>query len=356
MDKSREFIDAIEPQTHYYTILSSAEFSDEKGRIITPDRATELIAGGTIGKVIFHALHYYHLQQLARWKNSHPRKLTVAWVFWSYEFYQLPPRLSQLYIGFSKRLLPRKLVAFHVQHFMHFLAGKVPSPFFSQRYYRRGIAHVDEFYAFLEHDYFSVYGHSAATAFHFLAYLDENDVRPQPGIEQNAVPGTIMVGHSGSPIINHAEVIAALDAAEISSTVILPLSYGKPAYIRKLKQYLQTFDRLELQLLEQFLPKEEYYALIASVRYFFLNAQCQQALGNIVYFLGSDVAVYLSRRSSTYTDLVRQGFHVFAIEDFFRDKQLLELTPEQGAENRSRIGALLNSRNVSLSWSRLLHH
>lgn len=355
--KAIEFIEEIEPKQHVYYFETPIKdsYSNEINWVKTEKEVYELIASKTIRKVVFHSLHTFQFSFLQKLREISSNQIKVAWVFWSFEYYQLPFNLSKLYSKECFQFKIRKFISILVENSLLFVRRKIKSPFFigSKRYFSQ-IETIDEFYSFVEEDFLEIFKKNKKTNYHFLSYLNFDDIAPTIS-SQNYTEKTIMVGHSGSPLLNHYEVLNKLKEKVIGLKIILPISYGNKGYIKKIKKEITADFNFDSTFLEKRLPKDEYYSLLSSVSVFFLNCYCQQGLGNIVFFLLNGTTLYLSEKSTTYLFLKRKGFFVYSIESLDEMDVINELNENEKNENKLKIKELIDNENVKKGWKRLLN-
>jgi len=351
--KAIEFVEKISPKTHFYYFQSSSEIKYLNINLIK-DKGTllNLIKENKIQKVIFHSLHYFQHDLMKEIKVTSQNKVKIAWVFWSLEFYQLPFNLSILYSKGNRKYLFRKYLSFFYENLLHLIKKNTDTPFnFLKSLYYRNIKNVDEFYSFIENDFDKIFP-DKTPSYSYLPYLDYNDIINIS--EKEIIKDKIMIGHSGSPLLNHLETCKIIEKYSLKEECLFSLSYGNKKYIKEIKQKLKTDFNFNYTILDQRLPLETYNKVLNSVSIFFLNAYCQQGLGNIVYFLNNNTAIYLSEKSSTFNFLKEKGFYIFSIEQIRKKEDIRELTKEEGKQNASLIRKKLDPNHVLDQWKILL--
>ena len=97
----------------------------------------------------------------------------------------------------------------------------------------------------------------------------------------------IMIGHSGNEIMNHIKVMESLRRlSEYPIQIVLVLSYGKKDYISCVKTYAQKhFHQENLEIIENFLPMDEYLRLLKSIDIAVFDQKGSAALGNLTPLL-----------------------------------------------------------------------
>ena len=163
-----------------------------------------------------------------------------------------------------------------------------------------------------------------------------------------------MLGHCGSPLLNHVEGFNKIQASNPNAKLLVPISYGNKRYIKHLKKVLLNRGHDTIEFLENRLQKEQYYSVLSSVSVFFLNSYCQQGLGNIVFFLLNGSTLYLSEKSTTFQFLNRKGFKVFSIESLSLDGKIILLSDDEKLINQSKIREMLEVNYVEKQWLKLI--
>lgn len=308
-----------------------------------------------IKTVVFHCFYYYNIYKIKKIKKVFTNQnIKFVWSFWSHEYYQLPHNLSKLYTGLSRRFLLRKVLSFHYLHFRYFLQKKVPFPFYlGAKHLKRNLNQIDLFCSFIEGDFNEVYSGENKPLRQQFAYITSESFKNTP-LDKNLNSNSIMVGHSGSPILNHYEILKYLEKIEVTNKIILPLSYGKQSYIKLLKSKLKSIKNLNINLIEKYLPENEYFHLLDEVGIFILNAKCQQALGNVIFFLWNGSKVFLSEESSTYKTYKKHSFHIYSIEKDLNQDSLVPLTLEQRIHNRKLIAEFIEPDAVIQQWKKMI--
>ncbi len=150
---------------------------------------------------------------------------------------------------------------------------------------------------------------------------------------QHKADGTIILGNSASPLINHLDVwneIKRMIPTERS--VIMPLSYGNLKYGAKIKLILKEASH-HIQFLDTFMPRDEYFQMMNESSYAIFGSMRQHAMGNIYNALSNDVKVFLYRDSVMFDYLREMGFVICAIEDIDDNSFNSPITVEEHNQN-----------------------
>lgn len=158
-------------------------------------------------------------------------------------------------------------------------------------------------------------------------------------IGQRVSGNKVLVGNSASFTNNHLEVFDLLQevakSTEAHLQVIAPLSYGdacfKQAVIEKGKACF--VDRF--QPLTDFMPIDDYVALIKQCGFVVMNHKRQQAVGNIVIMLYLGARVFLREENPTYQMLKGEGAVVNTLDELKAQPGLLKtpLTENEVTQN-----------------------
>ena len=134
---------------------------------------------------------------------------------------------------------------------------------------------------------------------------------------------TIQIGNSADPRNNHLEILDNLSRFKNNNIeIIVPLSYGNQEYAKEIIKRGKYIYNDKFKPLTDFLPREEYYAILSSVDVGLFNHDRQQALGNIFSLLYFGKKVYIKNDITTWDFLTSKGITVYNIYDL--DKLNLE--------------------------------
>jgi hypothetical protein len=356
-NKTVDFVNAIQPGQNLY-LNTVTHCANKKPEIYYGSVENFLKSNSqhSLKLVIFHSYNYFNKGDIGLIKATYPgQPVKFGWIFWSHEYYQLPEFFSKLYQGFSKKFYFQKLASYYVSQLSLFIKGKADFPvYLGLKSLKKTFKEFSVFCAFVKGDYEIVMKDNPGVHFRFSSYLTVNDF---PAIDNDLSQEKtgIMIGHCGSPILNHYEIIKSLSDMAVANAIFLPLSYGKKSYIRALLSAVKKLNNIHVTVQTDFLAKDDYYRKIGEVGYFILNSACQQALGNIVFFLWTGTKIFIQKNTSTYKTLTEQGFYVYSIEHDLTLAGLQPLTPEQKQHNFKLISVLLSEENIKNSWLSILN-
>lgn len=356
-NKTTKFINGIQPDKNVFiNIATQCSQKIEAISYISVSDFLRTASADAYKLVVFHSYSYSNRGDLKQVKAAFRKNaVKLVWVFWSHEYYQLPEFFSKLYRGFSRKYYLRKCIHFHAEYLLNYFKRKNPFPFYSGlRSFEKTFAQFDAMSSLIKGDYDLVMKKFPEVNYQFASYIWLSDF-PNIALDVNKEKKDIMVGHSGSPILNHYEVIEQLAEGNTGNAIYVPLAYGKSAYIADLqKEITSKFPALTIEFQTQLMDKEAYYRRVNEVGFFILNAYCQQALGNIFFFLWTGTKVFLRRETSTYKTLLEKGFYIYAIEDGFSPAALVPLTAAEQLKNRELVENMINDDRVSAAWMGLL--
>ena len=353
VSKTMEYVEQNEPGKHFYFVERGSTDGIPSAQLMQSRTQIEaLIKKEEIHQVLFHSLHYYQFRWLRHLQRSYP-DVRISWMFWSFEFYQLSFQVIKSYAPFSRQFLTRKLLFNLWENAIYFFKGRSLTLFpISKSKYQKVISGLNHFYSFNSKDFEQVFDFKQSVNYHFMSYLDETDLFVQTSEE--TIKNRIMVGHNGSPLLNHLEVIDYLSQVKCQEEILVPLNYGKADYISKLKTEMRLYPQLTIKTLEESLSMQEYYSYIADVEYFLLNSYCQQGLGNIIYFLYNNSTVYLSEKSSSYHFFKELGFTLNSMEDLLRGNVLTSINNDEKAINKQLVHQHFSREKVLKQWGDML--
>lgn len=155
------------------------------------------------------------------------------------------------------------------------------------------------------------------------------------GFEGKKIVGkNILLGNSASHTNNHLDAFDNLSASDISGRkIITPLSYGDTRYRDLIaSEGNKVFGDAFVPLID-FMPIDDYIAILQSCSIVIMNHLRQQALGNIVIGLYLGAKVFLDKENPIYQFFVNNNAHIYSIEDLAVEIHS-ELTDDQINSNR----------------------
>lgn len=166
----------------------------------------------------------------------------------------------------------------------------------------------------------------------------------------------ILVGNSASQTNNHIEIFNMLAKHDLGSRkIIVPLSYGDPAYRRNLITRGKEILGDAFMPLVDFLPLDQYCSIVASCNVVVMNHLRQQALGNIGAALYQGAHVFLDPINPVYQFFRAKGAFVHSTQDLVSNYlPLTGLPDEQVAKNRSVLEGFWGHEQIRANVEALL--
>ncbi|QYJ83757.1 TDP-N-acetylfucosamine:lipid II N-acetylfucosaminyltransferase [Shewanella aegiceratis] len=255
--------------------------------------------------VILHSLFSFSI--------NFPRHVTVVWIGFGYDYYDL-------ILPFHKTLLPKTK--------KHLLSKFKLIPFLKSFFYilnfrlngnvKRVINRVDYFCPVLFEEYELITSNYKQFNPKFLDWnygnLEDTLVK---GLMDRRVNGTnIMIGNSASATNNHFDIVEKISKRNLGNNkVIMPLSYGDRNYASCVKNLCVKRFGNKFVPLESFLPIDDYIEIQCSCSIVIMNHVRQQALGNIITALYLGAKVFLMESNPIFEYLKRNGLILFSISE-----------------------------------------
>ena len=315
----------------------------------------DIFARNECGAVIFHSLpkdYWLLLKHI-------PAEVKVFWLGWGYDYYDcllykaypdgllLPETKKLMDIQTPSHQVRKMLI--RLKRGIKTLAGKTVET------NSDALARVDYFCPVLEVEYKMSRELNSWFIPQFISWnygtaeddLGGNDIKF--GVTRN----NILVGNSATPENNHIEIFQSLrESVDLTNRkIIVPLSYGNTRY-RNLVVAIgkQMFGEQFVPLID-YMPIEEYIALLDSCGFVFMNHLRQQAMGNIFIMMMKGARLYINHQGIAYKWLVDKGAAVFAMEDLRN-----ELVPINTVEHEKNIAITMAhcGREIQLEKTRQL--
>ena len=255
--------------------------------------------------IIFHGMFW------GRWQTpilqKVPKNVKVAWVFWGGEIYS-----RQEYYNLFLAPLTRfanKLHA-HKHNVVKDTAWEIPLSLFNRIDYCLTDAHEEYMLGktlarcrceHLWYNYYSIQETIGAMA------------------DKQCSGNNVLIGNSSAIKNNHLDVLWRLQKSGLArslsdSKIIIPLSYGDQ-WIRNLviKVGRWMFGN-RLLALTDYMPRDEYNALMLSCSTMIIGYTQPAAQGNIITGLWLGMRVYLSEKCASYDYFNRIGCKIYSIE------------------------------------------
>lgn len=301
---------------------------------ISPNHFLEHIQSEQTDVVILHNLRSLPLHLI----HQIPSKVKVVWFAWGFDMYSRigsKPlvEVPNIYHTETKRLLRPTL-----KEWVYELARTIYKSL-KDKDLKKAVERVDFFSGVLPYEYQLMqsvpYFKAQPLEFRYknpqkvydVSQLDE--VKPKTGMN-------IMIGNSGDPANNHADIFKRLSTLELGDRkIIVPLSYaGNSRYKKQVKAMGERLWGNRFMPLEEFMPYYDYLKLLFSCRYRIFGHERQQSIGNIRQSFRSRSKVFLSETSIVYKQFTSQGFHISTIQHDLTQEGLTNYSDEETYINR----------------------
>ena len=317
----------------------------ENGELITSLDVTDL---GFYKRIIVN----YHTPFIGHFLLRRKSELTQAkliWIIWSGDLYKHPKFLTKAYTSRTMSVLPaEKIVQVWKKSVHHRILQVLGKP--NKFSFEKSFSQFDHVASIFEKDVKEaeeVLGVNAKLI--RFAFLSLEEMFSEDYLKNKPVLGNkIMVGHSGSPENNHLDVYHQIHhiLPENQVTILSPLSYGNPTFIKAVKSMGVEYFGDKFETLEDFIPRELYYKKLAEASIAIFNHKIQQAFGNILGLIFMGVKVFLNPENPIYIELSSHGIKVFDYSKMKKEDLLNPLSPEDVDSNRSIISMLFKEEKI----------
>ena len=148
----------------------------------------------------------------------------------------------------------------------------------------------------------------------------------------------VFINHSASRTGNHEFVLNYLAEHKLPDLkLILPMSYGNPRYLRRIKSLLAKSVHHDAIVLQNSLPYDSYVDMCAGAVCAIYGHRRQEAVGNIFIMLYIGARVYLRQQNPLLQDLRQLGLIVFCLEEDFPVFKLDPIAPSHIEQNRQKV-------------------
>jgi len=177
----------------------------------------------------------------------------------------------------------------------------------------------------------------------WMLYNDIDETIGKDLLEQYCQGSNIWLGNSATPENNHLEALARLAEFPLgTSKVICPLSYGNASYAERCSAAAEKILPGRMQILREFMDRNDYNRLMLSCPVVIMNHWRQQAVGNVLTALWLGARVYMSEKSTVYRHFANLGILIFTVE---KDLQVNNPHALQALSSEERI----HNQNILLA-------
>ena len=266
------------------------------------------------------------------WLRLIPKHLRVIWYAWGFEGYGVWPPLSK-YLYKEKTESWVKKNSKPVSKLRSALRD-LKVQYLGRRYLWR----VDEFVSVIHrtHEVYQVSGLlTDRTTYRFGTVGNSFSFEAMPAEEE--LGKHIQLGNSATPTNNHIEAIDWLAQMELGARrVIVPLSYGSDEYRDMVCAYGKKRLGDTFQPVTDFMPFDEYKALLSQCGIMIMNTIRPQGVGNILINLMNGAKVIVND-GPVYKTLKDWGVHLEIHSDVSRETFCDPLTRSEIEANRQSV-------------------
>lgn len=314
------------------------------------DNLTVLSTRKQVGKVLskggYDLLFLYSLHpQLYYILNFIPKDKIVIWWMWGFDVYfdymKLPPVIPlNLYkpITLSYQKAKESIKHDFLSYFYH-LFDNIRLK--CQR--KSALDRIDYFQPVLKTEFDELRRLYKIRAKEFY-YPDSWNINASfQGVKTKS--GNILLGNSATSSNNHLDVLGIIEGyCHHNQRIIMPLNYGEEKYKDWLTNAVERKDNI--QVISDFMPKDDYFNLVDNCSYACFGVIRQQAMANILYAIMTGIKVFLYKDSIPYKDLKKLGFVVYALEDVDKDSFNTPITHEEMEQNIRANAMEIERRNT----------
>ncbi len=294
-------------------------------RPVSPDWLASSVAKQAVNAADVVVIHYLDQAFVPLLQATSPK--FAVWHSWGEDLYPLlRARMPSLYLPTTTRLM-RRLRARQALNPGQ-LAGKLKKRFAAARNGDSGIRAALQKLDVAsmtpgEFDTFQRCWPGLKTRFQYFHYYSvEDSFLPGP---DRMTGRDILLGNSASGSNNHMEALEMLGELDLTDRrVFCPLSYGDASYARAVTSYGKKKLGDNFYPMTNFLALADYYAMIESCGFVFLNHVRQQAVGTIGAALYKGASVFLRPENPALTYFRETGATLFEVEEFDLSKVLGE--------------------------------
>jgi dTDP-N-acetylfucosamine:lipid II N-acetylfucosaminyltransferase len=157
----------------------------------------------------------------------------------------------------------------------------------------------------------------------------------------------VLLGNSADPTNKHLEVLEKLQRfVDFPIRIYCPLSYGDRDYADEVARAGSQAFGERFVALRQFMPFEEYLALLGEIDIAVFAHERQQAMGNTITLLGLGKKVFMRKDVSQWALFSEMGIMVF-------DVDLLDVSPMETSaaeNNRAIVTQQFSESNLKKQW------
>lgn len=254
-----------------------------------------------------------------------PKGVKFAWLGWGFDYYEyIFKKTDDLLLSNTLNLKKKsdKISKKTVKLLVLSILDTIIKPLCLKR--------ISSFSPVLKEDYDLIYNAKIIPFLpKFISWnyggLEDNLIKNFIGHRVNGE--SILLGNSASFTNNHMEVIDFLNELKClyDISTIVPLSYGNELYKNKIIEVGNAMLENSFQPVVDFMPIDEYVALIKQCGFVIMNHKRQQAVGNIIIMLYLGARVFLREENPTYIMLKKEGAVLNTVQELELNPKLIKL-------------------------------
>lgn len=260
-------------------------------------------------------------------------KVKFLWIGWGGDYYKYINK--NLFLEKTKKMKEESIKKndFSLQDFTKNLVKYFLFEKKVKRYEKDILKRINFFAPVLEEEYFLI---KKNISFFNAKFIDWNYGSLDNMIDYNnlGIKGNnILLGNSATFENNHIEILQKLNELNISTKIIMPLSYGDNQYKQFIYKYCNRLN-LNIEYLDKFIPIEEYNKIISSCSIVIMNHLRQQALGNIIISMYHGAKIFLNKQNPIFNYFMRLGANIYTIDKLNKESINSCLSEKEILENR----------------------
>lgn len=177
------------------------------------------------------------------------------------------------------------------------------------------------------------------------------------GSQRKFAETRIMIGHSGSPIINHIAILNALSAYKnenLKICLILSYGLGQAYHDEVMRCAFDLFGKNKVEVIKDFMELNQYIAYLNTIDIAIFDVTGSAALGNITKLLHLKKKLFF-KRNSFFDDMMQQENIDFGYTDEIGKISYSSLIkPMENVENALHFTSFLDdSKHATKLWKQL---
>lgn len=277
---------------------------------------------------------FFHNLNKSNWKiiNNIPNGIIICWIFYGSEIFNRKENihlftgpLTNAFLNQRSKVALRNLSS-RFLFYLESLTYKLFKWKFTEFY--RVISRIDQMAHWIKDDFDFVKKRYNLEKIEYVNFCYVNKAFEIKCINNRE---NLLIGNSGSDTNNHLDIFSIIPEHFIEkfNKIIIPLSYsGKELYINKVKiAAKQRFGEKAL-ILDDFMVKEEYFKLLATVKLAIMGHFRSQGGGNVRFFLKNRIDVMMFENNNLFKFLTKSKAKIHSLDSlsqnfyFFSPKEL----------------------------------